>query len=53
MIKVNQRVNKLDENDNGVAVFTTDGKSYDGDIDVACDGVNSFVRDHSTYRLGA
>lgn len=45
-IQVNKRVCKIDENSEGVRVETTDGSVYEGDITVACDGVNSFVRDH-------
>lgn len=45
-VQVNKRVNKIHEDSEGVRVETTDGSVYEGDIAVACDGVNSFVRDH-------
>ena len=43
-IELNSRVIAVDHSEKGVVVHCDDGKVYPGDIVVAADGVNSFVR---------
>lgn len=44
-ILVNKRVSTVTETDHGVKVHVEDGTTYEGDIVVGCDGVNSTVRE--------
>jgi 2-polyprenyl-6-methoxyphenol hydroxylase-like FAD-dependent oxidoreductase len=43
-ILTRKRVQKVDMNDEGVTVQTTDGSTYQGDILVGADGIHSTVR---------
>jgi 2-polyprenyl-6-methoxyphenol hydroxylase-like FAD-dependent oxidoreductase len=44
-ILVNKRVSGVTETSEGVQVHVEDGSTYEGDIVVGCDGVNSTVRE--------
>jgi 2-polyprenyl-6-methoxyphenol hydroxylase-like FAD-dependent oxidoreductase len=44
-ILVNKRVSEVTETAEGVQVHVEDGSTYEGDIVVGCDGVNSTVRE--------
>lgn len=43
-VLINKRVKKVDMDDNGVTVRTSDGSTYKGDILVGADGIHSSVR---------
>lgn len=43
-IELNSRVTAVDHSENGVVVHCDNGMVYSGDVVVAADGVNSFVR---------
>jgi 2-polyprenyl-6-methoxyphenol hydroxylase-like FAD-dependent oxidoreductase len=42
----NRKVEKIEEDQHGVKVTTTDGSVYEGDIVIGADGVWSSVREH-------